>query len=251
MVEHDDRPTIDAARELDVEIIVNEGPGSYASCINTAYARTDAPFLFMGADDIRFGPGALDVGLERMQDETVGVVGAFDPLHPKADHSDHYMVRRQYIDVHGGSMDRPGRVLFPYQHGFTDVELVCVAKVRGSFCFCPEFVVYHDHPGWVYRAAVDESSPLFDEVYQKGNDAFPEDLQTFAQRSRPWRRQLLARPGATDADRFFVHLARMNDTRTRRAYGAKLLAEIDPDRLKRAAAQERPGDGRRPDLVVP
>jgi hypothetical protein len=232
VVEPHDAATIAAVEEAGFEPIINEGAGNYASCINTAFRRTTEPFLFIGADDIEFVEGCFEAGLASMVDDGVGVVGANDPEHVKGDHADHYMIRRRYIDQFGGSFDPEVLVLYEYQHAFTDVEIISVAKIRGAYRFDPAFDVIHHHPGWVFRAGVNESSPLYDEVYRKGNEGFAEDVATFAQRSRPWRRALLARPDVSQADKWYMHVARMNDERVRPAYLKRLLHEIDVENLE-------------------
>lgn len=232
VVEGNDVATIAAVEEAGLEPIVNEGAGNYAACINTAFRRTTEPFLFIGADDIEFADGCFESALESFGDDTVGVVGANDPEHLKRDHADHYMIRRRYIDEFGGSFDPGVLVLYEYQHAFTDVELISVAKIRGAYRFDPAFDVIHHHPGWVFRAGVNEESPLYDDVYRKGNAGFADDVATFARRSRPWRRALLARPDVSGADKWFMHVARMNDERVRRAYLRRLLDEIDVENLQ-------------------
>ena len=224
VLEREDVASIEAAHDLRAEIIFNEGRGSYASCINTGYRRTTEPFLILAADDVRFGRDAIAAALAMMVDDSIGILGALDPLHEdQDDHATHYLVRRAYIEEQGGTMDSKGCVLFDYGHAYTDVEAVHVAKVRNAYKFCPEFIVYHDHPGWVGGGAVDESSPLFDEVYKKGNAALADDLAVFALRSRRWRRKLLSRPDASSFDRKILSLAQANDPRTRAAIRARRL----------------------------
>ncbi|MFT6291026.1 MAG: glycosyltransferase involved in cell wall biosynthesis [Ilumatobacter sp.] len=213
VVEREDQPTIDAANRLGASVIFNEGPGTYASCVNTAYRMTAEPYLLIGADDIRFGDHCLEAARAALADESIGVIGAFDPQNVKGDHADHYVVRRRYIDEHGGSLDARGTVLHPYGHAFTDVELVSVAKVRGAFAFAHEFQILHDHPGWDFGGTVDRTSDLFDETYAKGNASHSADARLYGVRSRMWRRALIARPQATKMDRHFAFMGRVNDPR--------------------------------------
>jgi len=198
VVEGDDTATVERARRHGADVLVNEGPATYASCIDSAYRRTVEPFLFLGADDIVFQDGWLEAAIAAMADPRVGVVGTADPVWPLPDHSSHSLVRRRYIDEQGGSMDRRGRVLHPYRHGFTDHELVGVAKARRAYAYCEASRVEHHHPGWDSAGRVRRDVAL-DATYRKGNRHHWRDMATFVRRSADWM-YLIQQPSRIDRD---------------------------------------------------
>ena len=196
IVEQDDAPTIDAVRQAGAGLIINDGPPTYASCINTAYRQTDEPYLFLGADDIVFLDRWFEAAVAEMADSKVGVVGTADPHHPLPDHSSHSLVRRRYIEEQSGCMDLRDTVLYPYRHGFTDHELVGVAKSRHAYRYCESSCVEHHHPGWDSLGRVRGGATL-DATYQKGNRHHRLDTMTFIERSRKWS-HLIDNPGPID-----------------------------------------------------
>ena len=185
VVEREDRATIETVRRTGAGLIFNDGPPTYASCVNTAYRETGEPYLFLGADDIVFVEGWLEEALAGMADPRVGVVGTVDPRAPVPDHSAHSLVRRRYILEQSGCVDLRDTVLYPYMHGFTDHELVGVAKSRRAYAYCERSRVEHHHPGWDSLGRVRGGSAL-DATYQKGNRHHRMDTLTFIERSREW-----------------------------------------------------------------
>jgi hypothetical protein len=196
VVEREDRATIEAVRRTGTGLIFNDGPPTYASCVNTAYRETAEPFLFLGADDIVFVDGWLDEALAGMADPGVGVVGTVDPRAPVPDHSAHSLVRRRYIQEQSGCTDLPDTVLYPYMHGFTDHELVGVAKARHAYAYRERSGVEHHHPGWDSLGRVRGGSAL-DATYRKGNRHHRLDTLTFIERSRTWI-DLIDKPSPAD-----------------------------------------------------
>ena len=124
LVEAHDQATREAAERLGAQVVLNEGPSTFPSCINTGYRRTTEPFVFTGADDIRLRPGALEAAAACMEDPAIGVVGTHDPIHPFPDHSTHSLVRRSYVQEQGGSPNLAETVLYPYGHSYADLEIV-------------------------------------------------------------------------------------------------------------------------------
>ena len=186
IVEESDTDTIAEIRKLGARMIVNQGLPTYASCINSAYEQTKEMFLFTGADDLHFTPNWLSA-VQRIMSENsqIGVVGTFDPIHPLPDHSTHSLIRREYIKYHGGGIDN-SKVLYPYWHGFTDHELLGVAKARKRYRFCTDSHVKHYHPGWDRLGRIRSTARNFDETYAKNNVRHIEDIETFVKRSQQW-----------------------------------------------------------------
>lgn len=201
VLEQDDEPSRDAAATLDADVIINTGQKRYAACINAAYMATREPFFFLGADDIRFGPGWLEAGLKAMADASVSVVGTVDPLHEWPDQSTHHLVRRAYIENQSGCIDIPNTVLYPYHHAYTDWEFVAIAKVRGVYAYCEGSIVEHHHPGWRPDGTVNNQHDLFDATYAKGNAEHILDKREMIRRSSMWAKQLRRLPELSAPDR--------------------------------------------------
>lgn len=236
VVERDDDATIEAVGEAGASLILNQGPPSYATCVNTGYRETKEPYLFLGADDIVFRDGWLEAALAEMRDPDVGVVGTADPFWPLPDHSSHSLVRRRYIEQQSGCMDRPRTVLHPYWHGFTDHELVGVAKARGAYRYCEGSRVEHRHPGWDRLGRVRGGSAL-DPTYRKGNRNHRRDTVTFVERSSQWM-PLIATPSRIDLDmRRFVE--RNRGVRGWLRYRLRRLSETLGDGWRRADQTQR------------
>lgn len=156
--------------------------GDYARKINAGYAATSEPFLFLGADDLRFHPGWLSAGLALFEDPAIGVVGTQD-LAPTerartGQHATHSLVRRSYVDERG-TIDRRGQVLHPgYWHEYVDDEFIATARARGAFAFAFDSVVEHLHPSW-------GKAPT-DELYAQQRRRMSHGRALFARRRRLW-----------------------------------------------------------------
>lgn len=121
--------------------------GDYARKINTAVRLTGEPYVFLGADDLRFHRGWFDRAAERMQ-TGVGVVGTNDLCNPRVmrgEHATHCLVARWYTQQ--GTVDDATKVLHEgYPHEFVDDEFVGTARKRDAFAFARDSVVEHLHP---------------------------------------------------------------------------------------------------------
>lgn len=221
IVEKHDAETIEAVGQIGAELIINPGPPTYASCMNTAYAQTDEPFFFTGADDAYFRPGWLTAALKCMADPSIGIVGTRDPLHDWCDHSTHSLVRRKYIDEQSGCLDRPRTFFYAYLHGWAEHELLGVAKVRGAYHYCEESEVEHRHPGWDWQGRVRSDDEKYDATYAKGNRNHNADTAIFLQRSAQWIDLL---PDNSQANRDIKKFVRQNrGVRGKIRYCAKLF----------------------------
>jgi hypothetical protein len=165
---------------------INEGARNYSGAANTGYRQTEAPYLFAGADDIRFGPDWDTNALERM-DDWVMVVGTNDGLNPYVGqglHATHYLIDRRYLDQIGGTVDGgPGSFLHEgYGHQYTDTEFIGTAKARARFRPCLDSTVEHLH---AYSQHPDRAAP--DATTVKAFATANDDSALYDQRRPLWQ----------------------------------------------------------------
>lgn len=185
----DDTDELAAVRQLLTErvgLLLVEGPGGqpgdYARKINAGLAATEHPWLFQGADDLRFHPGWQDACLSAAAAMDAGVVGTVDRCNPRTSsgkHSTHSLVARWWTEQIG-TLDRKGVMLHEgYDHNFCDDELVLTAKLLRRFAFARDAVVEHLHP---YNG-----HPM-DATYERALDKqrFTRDRRTLNTRRRMW-----------------------------------------------------------------
>ena len=149
----DDTAEIEAVKAAGLVPLISDRGHTFAQKVNYAYANTDEPWLFVCGDDCRATPGWLDAPAELSDRfDVIGTNDAHDgkgnPRVQSGAHSDHFFIRRSYIDTYGASLDGPGVVAHEgYHHFFVDYEIVELAKARNAFSPCLESVVEHLHPG--------------------------------------------------------------------------------------------------------
>src|SRR5260370_25978424 len=159
------------------EVIDWDGPppGTWADGLNYGYQHTEEPWLLGAADDVKFHPGWLDQALAAAAHSSADVVGTNDVHNPRViagEHATHPMIRRSYVDEHGGSWDGPKVLAHEgYRHWFTDDEIVTAAKQRGTWAAAPYAKVEHLHP--LFGLAPD------DEIYTAGREHAAEDRKLF------------------------------------------------------------------------
>lgn len=144
---------VEAVRDVqpfvELYVIPPNERGDYAKKINFGYAVTTEPFLFLGADDLRFHRGWDRAALKTMSRQGIGVVGTQDQANARVRqgrHATHSLVSRAYVDEFG-TIDEPGKVLHEgYLHEFVDDEFVETARKRRVFAFEHRSVVEHLHP---------------------------------------------------------------------------------------------------------
>lgn len=179
-----DPDEIDAVKDSgsDLLVVPAYSKGDYARKINAGFARSDEPWVFLGADDLDFHPGWLPAALAPFENPAVGVVGTNDLGNARVmagDHATHSLVRRAYIDQHG-TIDEAGKVLHEgYWHEFVDDEFVATAKKRGAFAFAADSKVEHLHPLW-------GKSPT-DPIYDAHARRMRAGRVVFNRRRRLWR----------------------------------------------------------------
>lgn len=180
-----DREERDAIERAGAESIVvpwERMPGDYARKINRGVALTEEPWIFLGADDLRFESGWLDLALGCAAQYRARVVGTNDRGNPAVRtgrHSTHTLVARSYIEELG-TIDKPGIALHEgYDHQFVDNEFIETAQHRAEFAFSRQAIVEHLHPHW--GKAPD------DRTYALALAQMEADRDLFRSRRRRWR----------------------------------------------------------------
>lgn len=159
-------------------------PGDYARKINLGIDLTDEPLIFLGADDLRFHNGWLELAMRQLRGR-IGVVGTNDMGNRRVrsgQHSTHSLLSREYVLEHG-TIDEPGKALHEgYDHNFVDDELVATAKLRRAWGFAGSAKVEHLHFHWKKGLGNDTT-------YQLGLRRFERDRALFNQRSQLWKQR--------------------------------------------------------------
>lgn len=152
--------------------------GDYARKIQAGIDTTTTPYVFTGADDLRFHPGWFEAARAKMTDG-IGVVGTNDLCNARVmagDHGTHFLVARWYCDL--GTIDGPGLFHDGYVHEFVDDELVGTAKHRNAWAHAPDSIVEHLHP----QAG---KAPL-DELYAAQRSRMGRSRALYLRRRRLW-----------------------------------------------------------------
>lgn len=183
-----DEAKIAACRATSAEVMIvpwEPRHADFAKKINHAFSLTDEPFIFQGADDIRFHPGWDVQALALAHKTGAGVIGTNDlgnPMVKRGKTSTHSLIRRAYIEEQGGTFDGTGTVFSEaYDHQYVDNELCEVARMRGQFAFAQRSTVEHLHPHW--------GRGTDDEIYRKGQLHTLSDRKLFQQRMAQMRKQ--------------------------------------------------------------
>lgn len=178
LVSNDDTEEIEAVKKAGAKSLSFDGPpaqGQYAKKINLGYRKTKNPFLFLGADDIRFHPGWAEEAL-RVAGDHYHVVSTNDRGNAFVRQgllATHPVIRRSYADDPGCSLDGPGVIYHEgYSHNFVDVEVSVLARQRNVFVYAKNAIAHHLHPFF------NRSLP-FDETYEFGMRDFRLDRETF------------------------------------------------------------------------
>ncbi len=149
--------------------------GTWGGRLNKLFGCTTEPYVFLGADDVRFHPGWLDAAIATME-QVDGVVAVNDLWNPRGTLA---LVSRRYLLEEGGTVDGTGAIIHEgYGHVFSETELFETAASRGRFAYCAESVVEHLHP--VAGKADD------DEVYRLGFASLDADTALYRSRRHLW-----------------------------------------------------------------
>lgn len=181
-----DRATFDVVRALATDYIVigHRRPGDYAIKCNTAAALTEEPWVFTGADDIRFHPRWAERAIEYARLEGKRAIGVNDMgrwadrrgfPHP----SPHFLVARSYIEELG-TIDHRGHIFHQgYDHWYVDTEFTATADARGEYGWCSNSMVEHLHPVW--------RKGHRDAIYTMGARRNRHDHRIFQTREHLWK----------------------------------------------------------------
>jgi hypothetical protein len=159
-------------------ILVDDHDRSWCRKINRGYERTTEPWLLLGADDLDFHIGWVDI-VRRLLLSHPGVIGTNDLGNPntmKGNTSTHPLVRRAYAKI-CGTADERDRVLHGgYDHNYPDTELVATARARSLYIHRADCIIEHLHPAWGKAAT--------DETYLLGQRRVQQDAALFTQRAK-------------------------------------------------------------------
>jgi hypothetical protein len=154
------------------------GKGDFARKINEGFRRTEQEWIFQGADDVIFGQDwdlhALKQA-ERKHKRVIGTNDLHNPSVKRGKHSTHTLFARSYIEERPATVDESDPVFWEgYDHQYTDLEFVEVAKRRGEWAFSRQSFVEHFHPHW--------GNAERDQTYSKAFRAHGADRQRYVQR---------------------------------------------------------------------
>lgn len=152
--------------------------GNYASKIRAGVEATTENLVFLGADDLRFRAGWLEVASSMLVGR-IQVAGVNDVIRRphRPQHATHFLMTRAYAEL--PMLDgKPGPLSTEYIHSFTDDDLIATATKRGVYGYAQHAHVEHLH--WMNGKAPDDA------IYQLGRAQFRRDRKTFATRSALW-----------------------------------------------------------------
>lgn len=161
----DDLTETDAVKAAGGKVLISDRGTTFAQKVNSGFSQTLEPWLFICGDDVRFHKGWLKAA--RKLSKTYDVIGTNDTLtvgagNPRVadgSHSDHFFIRRAYVDQEGGCLGKGTVCSEVYKHFYSDVETIELAKARKVFTPCLDSVVEHLHPD-MGKAEVDDTYTL-------------------------------------------------------------------------------------------
>lgn len=146
--------------------------GEYVKCINSAFKRTEEPFVFCGADDIEF---TMDWDKKLLKSiEGYDITGGIDDweISKSGIHTSHPMIRRSYINETGPSLGFPGLVYNPNRnHYHVDIEIEQLAWWRGVININKDCIIHHHH--FVNKQAENDAT------YRHSREVFDADTKHY------------------------------------------------------------------------
>lgn len=178
--EEDDEEEIAEALKYGAQVITAPEVHTFAEKVNLAYDNTDAPWLLLVGDDIRFRGNWFNHAIDIHNRYGANVIATNDMCNPRVtrgEHATHPLIKRSYIAEVGASWDGPGVVCHEgYSHWYVDDEITQAAIARGTFQAALGSQVEHMHP--MIGKAED------DDVYRLGVKNAEQDGKLFARRLR-------------------------------------------------------------------
>jgi len=169
-----DQPTVDELERHGAAFLRDDGD-TWPNRINRLFHATEAPYVFLGADDVLFQRGWLAAALSTMR-RVEGVVVVND-LHNA--NGTNALVSRRYIEEQSGCVDVPGVVIYPgYDHNYSDSECWEVARSRGKLMRADGAIVEHQHPA--------AGKGEMDATYRKGHATMEADRALYRSRRHLW-----------------------------------------------------------------
>lgn len=166
------------AAELDRlgQFYFRDNGGTWGSRLNHMYHNTSEPYIFLGADDLKWHPRWLEHAMTIMR-RIDGVVSVNDQWQSYGTSA---LVSRNYITTMSGTMDEDDTLIHPgYTHHGSETELFETAAKRGRYAYCTESVVEHLH--FILGKSED------DEVYALGASRTVENVTLYQKRRHLWQ----------------------------------------------------------------
>lgn len=159
VVNNEDAPTYHVVQGMEgpVRAVLTEKRG-YPKAVNVGFHASTEELVAIVNDDVKFHEGWWE-GLQPALTYQASVIATND-LSPHTEGGNactQPIVRRDYIEMHGGAWGEPGVVMHEeYIHNFSETELYDVARSRGVAGYAPECVIEHVHPDWG-KAEIDDT----------------------------------------------------------------------------------------------
>ena len=184
VVNVDDAPTQHAVLGIEgpVHMVLTVKKG-YPHAVNAGIEGSEEPLIAIVNDDVKFHDGWWE-GLQKVLTPVISVIASNDlsPHTASGDACTMPIVKRDYIELHGGAWGEPGVAMHEgYWHNFSETELFDLARYRGVAVFAPECVIEHLHPDW-------EKGEI-DDTYRAGSKRYggwEHDQALYVERAQLW-----------------------------------------------------------------
>ena len=157
---------------------------TYSQNVNKCFNRGTSDWIVVFGDDCEFTEG-WDIEAAKLSD-SFDVIGSNDSRPgfirngsvASGVHSDHFFIRRSYVENLGSSLDGPGIVASEkYGHWYTDIEIIELAKARKTFTPCLSSVVVHHK---MYYGGFKD--PATDELFRRASETQTLDYNLWIER---------------------------------------------------------------------
>lgn len=166
---------VDELDSLD-QLYFRDDGGTWGGRLNHMFHHTSEPYVFLGADDLKWHPRWLEHAMSAMK-RVDGVVSVNDQWQLQGTSA---LVSRHYINSMSGCMDEDDVLIHPgYTHHGSETELFETAARRGRYAYCAESVVEHLH--FIVNKSED------DEVYALGASRTAYNVALFQKRRQMWQ----------------------------------------------------------------